>query len=125
MENVFEEIGHGVKVAAEDTAHIVKEAVLFPAKAIAVVDTCISDYPELKPVFTQLVTEGSTIAGDVAKDYSEKGLDLADDEATLSAVKAFFTYFTGTVIPAIEKVYGQLNADVSTPAAAAPAAPTA
>ena len=125
MSNVFQEIGHGIKVAAVDTEHAIVKVVEFLPKAAAVIATAIKDQPEVKAALTNLVEQASTVIGDVGTDVASKGVNLVEDAKTLADAEAFFSWFKTSFIPIVEQVYSTLKADVDpTPAPAAPA-PTA
>ena len=85
--------------------HVVADVVEFPVKVEKVVATVITQESALKPVLTQLLTQGAAIAGDVITDADAKGLNFVSDEATVTAIGQFFSYFKATVIPAIEAAY--------------------
>jgi hypothetical protein len=109
FEKVVEDVGHGIKVAAEDVVKFPS----FVVKAAAVLETAIKDQPEVKAVLTSLVQQGESIAVSVTTDVAGKGLNLAADAATLALVESFFVYFKSTVIPMIENIYGEIKVDVS------------
>jgi hypothetical protein len=112
MSNVFDKIGHGIKVGAEDVAKGVVDVVEWTPKAIAVLATAIKDRPEVKSAVLALVKQATAVIADVGVDVAGKGINLAADTKTLADAEAFFVYFRGTFIPLIEQVYTQVAADV-------------
>jgi hypothetical protein len=120
MGNVFETIGHDVKVGAEDVAKGVEKGVEygivhpieFLIKAEKVLASAIKDQPEIKDAVLALVKQASGVIGDVSTDVAEKGLNLQDDAKTLADAEAFFTYFKDKFIPLVEMVYAEVKADV-------------
>ena len=120
MGNVFETIGHDVKVGAEDVGKGVKAGVEFAIihpiefciKAEVVLATAIKDQPELKAAVLSLVSQATNVIGDVSSAVADKGLNLKEDTDTLAAAEAFFLYFKSAFIPLMEKVYGEVKADI-------------
>lgn len=113
MSNVFQEVGHGLKVAAVDTEHAVIKAVDFLPHAAEVLATAIKDEPEVKTLVTQLVEQATSVltAGTAAVTY--KGIDLVADAATLAAAESFFAWIKSTFIPEVEVIYTQIKVDVA------------
>jgi hypothetical protein len=130
MGNVFQEIGHGVKVGAEDVGKGVEKGVEFAivhpieflVRAQVVLADAIKDSPEVKSAVLDLVKQATTVIGDTATDIATKGINLSDDQKTLSDAEAFFTYFKNTFIPLVEQVYKSISSD-ATAAAPVPATP--
>lgn len=121
MDNIFEEAGHGIEAVAKDIAHVVVEAVEFPAKATKVITTLMKDYPELRAELQTLVIDGQKALVDGVAAVGAKGLNWAEDVAVVGDVTAFARYFKDVFVPAVEKAYGELNTDVvDTPPAATP-----
>ncbi|MFC6644441.1 hypothetical protein ACFQBQ_02320 [Granulicella cerasi] len=112
MSNIFEQIGHGVEVAAKDVAHVAVEVVDFLPHALKLLDDAIAHEAEVKTLVVDLVKQATAVltAGTVA--VTDKGVDLTADAATLAAAEGFFAYFRGTFLPAAEALYAQLEADV-------------
>lgn len=108
-ETFVEKIEH----VGEDIAKAVEYPILFAEKAEKVIGTAIKNDPAVKAILLSLVTQAESVAKLTAADVAEKGLNFADDEATLAAVEAFFTYVKVTVIPGIEAIYGQIKVDVT------------
>lgn len=120
MDNVFEEISHGVKVGAVDVAKGVEKGVEyaivhpieFCIKAEKIIASAIKDQPEVKAAVLDLVKQATGVIGDVAEDVAEKGINLQDDAKTLADAEAFFTYFKDNFIPLVEKLYAEVKADI-------------
>jgi hypothetical protein len=120
MGNVFQTIGHDVKVGAEDVGKGVVKGVEFAvihpiefcAKAEAVLASAIKDSPEVKASILNLVKQAAGVIADVATDVADKGIDLQADTKTLTDAEAFFSYFKSTFIPLVEQVYADVKADV-------------
>lgn len=93
--------------------HYIAEALSWTEKAAAVLGTVITEQPTLKATFTDLVSKAETIGADIAVDAAGKGLNLASDAKTLADVEDFFKWFTATVVPLIESVYGELKTDIT------------
>ncbi len=120
MGNVFEAIGHDVKVGAVDVAKGVEKgveyAVIHPiefcVKAEKVLASAIKDQPEVKNAVLALVKQASSVIADVGTDVAEKGINLQDDAKTLADAEAFFNYFKANFIPLVESLYAEVKADV-------------
>jgi hypothetical protein len=120
MGNVFETIGHDVKVGAEDVGKGVEKAVEFAivhpiefcVKAEAVIASAVKDSPEVKTAVLGLVKQATGVIGDVATATAEKGINLADDAKALADAEAFFNYFKSTFIPLVESLYAEVKTDV-------------
>lgn len=120
MGNVFETIGHDIKVGAEDVGKGVKEGVEFAivhpiefcVKAEAVLASAVKDSPEVKTAILDLVKQATGVISDVAVDIADKGINLTADTKTLTDAEAFFTYFKSTFIPLVESLYAEVKADV-------------
>jgi hypothetical protein len=120
MGNVFETIGHDIKVGAEDVGKEVEKGVEFAivhpiefcVKAEAVIASAIKDQPEVKAAVLNLVKQANGVIDDVATDVADKGINLAADAKTLTDAEAFFTYFKSTFIPSMESVYAEIEADI-------------
>ena len=112
MSNVFEEIGHGLKVAAVDTEHVIVDVATYLPRVAKAIDDAIVAEPELKAVVTGLIGKFTALGPDVLAAVASKGLDLANDLATVTAVEGIVSYFTGTFLPVAEKLVGEVVADV-------------
>jgi len=121
MGNVFDTIGHDIKVGAEDVGKGVEEVVEyaivhpveFVVKAEKVLTSAIKDQPEVKDAVLGLVKQATGVIGDVATDAADKGINLEADAKTLTDAEAFFTYFKSTFIPLVESLYAEVEADVA------------
>lgn len=113
MDNIFKEVGHGVEAVGKDIAHVIVEAVEYPAKAAKVMATVTKNYPSLKPTLTTVVTSGAKIGADLVGVIAAKGVSWTDDIALVADVEAFFKFITKTVTPEVEAIYGELNKDVA------------
>lgn len=112
MSNVFEEVGHGIKVAAVDTEHVIVDAVEFLPKAEKVIASAIKAQPAIKTAVLELVKQASGVIGDTATAAAAKGINLTEDAKALADAESFFTYFKSTFIPLVESVYHEIAADV-------------
>jgi hypothetical protein len=107
-------------------AAAVAEAPVKAAEKIkTILEDATEDAPELRAVFVGLVEKLDVVAGDIAVDVSADGLNVSADLQTLKDTSAAVTYFRTTVLPVIEKVYGQVKGLVpaASPVAAVSAAP--
>lgn len=116
-ENIFEEVGHDVKVAAEDVAHVVVEVVEFPDKLAKVLATGKKDYPKIKADLAALVSEGKTVFEDGIAAAGAKGLNWQEDLALVGQVETFASNFKTFVVD-VETAYTEINTDVNTAAQA-------
>jgi hypothetical protein len=119
MSNVFTDIGHGIKVGAEDVAHaavdtgkVIVKVVEFLPKVEAVIASAIKDQPEVKSAILDLVKQATAVIGDVATDAADKGINLAADAELLADAEQFFSYFKSEFIPMVESVYAEIKTDV-------------
>ena len=109
MSNVFEEIGHGIEVAAKDTG----EAILWPfkhtAEAVAALTAAIKDEPSVRASIIGLVAKAEAVDADAVAAIGSKGADITSDLATMAAVKDFFIYFESTFVPAVKAAYADIE----------------
>lgn len=111
MSNKFVE---GLETVGKDIVKAVEAPVVLLVKAEKVIETAIKDQPALKSAVTTVVKDAVAISAKVAAVVGEKGLNLADDEALLEEIKQFFLADIETgLIPVVEKVYGEVKADLS------------
>ena len=108
MSNPLSTIGHGIEVAAKD---IVK-AVDFLPHVVSLLDTAITNEPQVKSLIANLITQAGTVISTGSTAVAGKGANLLADAATLAAAESFFTYFKDTFLPAAESLYKDLAADV-------------
>jgi hypothetical protein len=113
MSNPLEAIGHGLKVAGEDVAHVAVEIVEFLPKASAVIANAIKDEPTVKQAVLDLVKNAEQVFADGAIAVAGKGVDLVSDAKVLADAEAFFGYFKTEFVPLIEKLYGEVKADLA------------
>jgi hypothetical protein len=113
MSNPFVAIGHGLKVAAADTEHVIVEAVEFLPKAERVIASAIKDEPTVKQAVLDLVKNAEQVFADGAVAVAGKGVDLVSDAKVLADAEAFFAYFKTEFCPLIEKLYGEVKADLA------------
>jgi hypothetical protein len=106
-----EKVGH-VALNVVD-GHYIADALTWTEKATAVLETAITDQPELKTTLTTLVTKVEAIGADLVVDATGKGVNLVSDAKTIADVTAFLTWAKGTLVPTIEAIYGQITADVT------------
>ena len=121
MGNPLEAIGHGIETGAKDVGKAVAKGVdvaivqpiEFAVKAEKVISTAIKDQPVVRDAVMAMVKQASTVIDDFKTDVAEGFINLRADEKTLQDAEAFFNWFKSTFIPQMEKVYGDLSADVS------------
>lgn len=110
----------------KDIVKVIEDPFKFVVKAEKVLQTAITDQPELKTVLTTMVQKAEEVGASAVLAGSSKGLNLAEDATALQQAQAFFEYFKASVVPVIEKVFAQVKADVTSPVApAVPAPPVA
>lgn len=93
------------------------------SKGLNAAEVAVADEPEVKTLIVQLVENFEKLGPDVLSDIASKGLDIEADAQTVEDVKAAFAYFTGSFLPAIEKIYEGLFQPASDPAPATSASP--
>ena len=111
MSNPLKTIGHGIEVAAIDAARIIAWPFTHAAKFAKILGEALSDEPAVKTATVQLVTLAEAVIKDGGLDYETKGLNIVNDMQTVADIKAFFTYFEATFLPAVEKAYKAIEAD--------------
>ena len=79
---------------------------------LTLIDKGLTDAPEVRDAVKGLIAYASTVAVDGAIVVSSKGMDLPADMAELIAAKALFGYVTGTFLPEMEKVFGDLKPQI-------------
>jgi hypothetical protein len=112
MSNVFEEVGHGLKVAGEAVLQGVEYPIEFLVKAEHVLADAIKEQPAVKSAVIDLVQKAESVIGDVTLATAEKGVNLADDAKALADAEQFFSWFKTNFIPLMSKLYGELKEDV-------------
>ena len=105
MSNVIETIG-------KDIVKGIEFPFIYTAKAVKVLDSAITDSPEIKAAIIELIKQVEGVIGDVSLDVASKGFDLASDAKTLADAEAFFGYFKSTFCPLVAKVYSEVSADL-------------
>ncbi len=113
MTFVIQDIGHGLKTVAVDTAKFIEEPIQFLAKAEKVIASAIQDQPAVKQAVMSLVQQAQTVIADTVGDVAGKGLNLAAAAKTLSDAEQFFAYFKDTFMPLVESLYAEVKADVA------------
>jgi hypothetical protein len=89
------------------------------AQAIEVVTTIVKEDPAVTASVKQLIGLADAAVADIALDVAEKGLNIVDDTATLTALSALATFVRGPLWADLTTVYKALKTDVAaTPAAA-------
>jgi hypothetical protein len=114
-----------IKTTTGSVLHVIEAPFEDIGKIAAILKTGVAEQPEVKAALVQLVNLGEKAFGDGATAVSAKGLNIFADQATLGDIQAFGTYFTGTFVPLVKKVYGEVAADLNQPAAPAPASAAA
>jgi hypothetical protein len=120
MGNPLEAIGHGIKVGVADVGKGVAKgidvAIVQPiqsaVKAEKVIASAIKDQPIVRDAVVTLVNQATTVINDFKANASDGFINLRADEQTLKDAEAFFNWFKSSFIPTMEKVYGDISADV-------------
>jgi hypothetical protein len=102
---------HGLEVAGKDALKVIEYPFARTAQFVAVVGTALKDEPEVKAAIVGLVKAAETVIADASEDVATKGIDIPEDLQTVTDVKAFFAYFSGTFLPAVEAAYKDIDAD--------------
>jgi len=113
---VVEDVGHDIKIGAEDVG---KAVVWLPAhlvQAEKVIASVIKDSPVVKADVLTLISKTVSLESLVANDIAAKGLNLQSDMATIQAIEDLVSYVRGQFFTDISTAYKDLKADV-TPAA--------
>jgi len=105
-------IGHDLKTAAEDTGKALAFPFTHAAQFVALLGSALKDEPAVQAATEQLVKLAEAVVLDGGSDLASKGLNIAGDIATVTAIQAFFSYFDATFLPAVESAYKSLRADV-------------
>ena len=109
--------GSKLETIGKDVLKAVTKPFTFLAKTEKVLDTVITDQPVLKTLLTQTVVKSEQIAVDGLAAGGSKGMNLVADAQVLNDAEQFFVWFKNTVVPEIEKVYGEISTDVKAPVA--------
>jgi hypothetical protein len=120
MDNPLEAIGHGIKVGVVDAGKgiakgvdvAIVQPIEFAVHAEKVIATAVKDQPIVRDAITALIKQATAVVNDFKTDIGDVFIDLKADEQTLKDAEAFFNWFKASFIPAIEKVYGDISADV-------------
>jgi hypothetical protein len=120
MSNPFEVIGHGIQQGVEDVGKgivkgvdvVIVQPIQFAMHAEKVLSTALKDQPIVRDAVIALVNQATTVINDFKTDVSDGFINLRADEKTLKDAEAFFNWFKSTFIPTVEKVYGDVIADV-------------
>lgn len=126
FEEVVDKVGEGIKDGAEAVVHAVEKVVGIVDKTDKVLHTVVLDSSELKDPLIQVGKAAVALQGEFAAVIAAKGADWPLDEDLVVKIKAFFeTDVEAIFIPAVEKVYGDIETDLdaSSPASPAAAAP--
>lgn len=116
MSNIFVNVGKGIGTVAIDLEKGIARIFTVIDKTEKVLVTVVENESSFKTVLISECTQAVSLASEIASVLAEKGLNLEDDLDLLTKVKAFFTGVTTTFIPAVETIYGQIEADVTSPA---------
>jgi hypothetical protein len=92
---------------------------------IKTLSDALTDAPVVKNAMVGLLQQVEVVTADGAIAVAAKGIDLPDDVATVAAAQTLYQYVTNTFLPAVEKAYKDVAADVeltpATPVTPAPA----
>ena len=81
-------------------------------KAEKVIATALKDQPIVRDAVTALIKQANVVIDDFKTDIGDGFINLKADEQTLKDAEAFFNWFKSSFIPTMEKVYGDISADV-------------
>lgn len=113
FEKVAEDVGHGIAKGAEAVAHGIEKAVGIVDKTDKVLHTVIDDSSKLKQPAITVAKAAVALQVQFAAVIAAKGLDWTADTDLVASVKAFIeTDVEAIFIPAIEEVYGDIQADI-------------
>lgn len=113
MSNVFETVGHDLRIAAVDVAKGVEYPIEFLVKTEAVIASAIKDQPEIKSAVLNMIQQAQVVIADTVGAVADKGIDLTADAKALADAEAFFEYFKNTFIPLVEQIYSEVKADLN------------
>ena len=109
--NKFEKVAETV---GKDILKVIEFPFVELPHIVKVLDTIIKDTPEVKADLTVFVQKANQVLIDTNAVINEHGLVFSDDAKALIQVKDLLTYFSTTLLPVIEKVYGELETDIQT-----------
>lgn len=112
--NPIKEVGIGLEKAGVFIGKEVGTVFGIIAKTEKVLVTVIENESDFRTVLSSEITQSLTLASKVNECIVEKGLNLEDDLALLTEIKAYFMGITSTFIPEVEKIYGQIVSDTTT-----------
>ncbi len=104
-------IVHGLEVEGKNTLKVIEYPFTRTAQFVAVLGTALKDEPEVKAAVVGLVKAAEAVIADAGEDVAAKGINIPEDLQTVADVKAFFVYFTGSFLPAVEAAYKDIDAD--------------
>ena len=103
----LQKAGKGVLTALESPVKLEQ----FLARGVKVLEDAVTAEPEVKTVLSEIVSQSVAIGAAAGTDVAEKGLNVVDDFATLQKIEAFAKYVETTVVPLVEKLYGEVKTD--------------
>lgn len=112
IKKVVSTIGHDAKVVGEDVGKTVAYPFTNAIHFARILETGLEDEGELKNDIVELVKLADIVIADGSLNITEHGLNIPDDIATAKSIETFFSYFGGTFISEVEKVYSDLKKDV-------------
>jgi hypothetical protein len=101
-----------IKKIGDKVISIVEWPFVHASKIEKLIGDGMKDAPATKGAIIGLVEQFEAIGPNVALAIAAKGFDIPDDLKTGTDIKSLFTYFTGTFLPAVEKDYADLKADL-------------
>lgn len=117
-ENEAEKIIGDIGKVGEDIGKGIAKVFTVVDKTAKVLETVVADESAFKPALIAAVTGGVKIASDIAAAVADKGLNWTEDETLVADVEAYFkTTIEGSLVPEVEKLYGDIEADLDAPAA--------
>lgn len=108
-------IEKALETAAKDVLKVIESPVTLLVKAEKVIESVIKDQPLLKIAVTSVVTDGTTIAANLAGVIASRGANWVEDLALVKQIESFFTQdILAKLVPVVEQVYGELENDIHT-----------
>ena len=97
----------------KDIVKVAEFPVTTGGKLVALLKTAQVDGPALVAALDGLVAEGAKVGADLTIEVAADGTNIGEYVAGFNDVKAFFTYFKGTFLPAVEKMIADTKQDFS------------
>ena len=115
IEKAAEAVGHGIKVAAVDTVHVVEDVVTIGHKLIKVIEDGRALTPAFKQELATLINDAKTIATAAAPAVATGGANLGVDLGVLEPVVAGSVKLASDFVhflPELEAALKKIEADL-------------